>query len=69
MRTPTYINAGETMNFSFTFLKYYGCGSCTNIQYSGFQIFGTPSLQTWLFSDSIEYEGEKYFLYPHREIK
>lgn len=65
---PFYLKPNEEMSFSYVFPMYYGCGSCTKVTYSGFQIYRVPNFQDWLIHGKVMHEGQEYVLFPHREI-
>jgi len=64
------LKPGEEHEFSFTFRKHNGCGGCTNVVYSGFQLYPHESrLAHWLLGEPFEKNGVMVYMFPHREVK
>lgn len=64
------LKPGEEHEFSFTFRKHNGCGGCTNVVYSGFQLYPHESrFAKWLIGEPFEKNGVMVYMFPHREVK
>lgn len=69
LQENVYLEPGQAFTFSFSFRLYYGCGGCTAVTYSGFQLYRTPGLFDYLICGTTTHEGQDYFLYPFRTIE
>jgi len=69
MDKEVFLSPGEEVSFAYSFREYYGCGGCSDVTYSGFQVFSGFTFLNWMLNDPVPKYGRLYSYYPHREIK
>lgn len=69
MSQEVYLAPGDEIRFTYTFPRYFGCGSCTDVTYEGFQVVTSRSFVYWLLQEPETHLGKEYVIYPHRAIR
>lgn len=62
------ILSGQEYEFTSSFTKHHGCGSCTDVKYEGLQFFNNVKFISWTLSKPSINEGVEQVIFPHREV-